>query len=238
MTEATEEKTVPTLPSRAELAASGLTKRNQEFMHQVVELVTETSQAALVAEVQTQLLAGQKTGQTAKQIFGSPAQALGLVKKVASEDNSELTPNQIYAAHPLWQLIVDNALAFGMLFMVMFGFMLMFSNVSRESAGAAGLVSLIGTAVFGGLFFSIVTKIMAAKEGSKLVKFGGAILLFLLWFGIYLGLAALPAIINPILPGWVYLVLAVITFFGFRYWRVRTKLVGGFMGGARRPVKR
>ncbi|TYC48996.1 DUF1129 family protein [Weissella muntiaci] len=238
MTEVNEQATTPELPSRAELANSGLTNRNQLFMHQVVELATEPGQAELAMKIQAQLLEGQKSGQTARQMFGTPAQALGLAKQVAVEEEG-LTPNQIYAAHPFWQLVLDNAMAFGMLFMVMFGFMLAFSsNVSRESAGAAGLTSLIGTAVFGAIFFSLATKFLAAKGGSRIVKFLGAALLFVAWFGLYLLLAGLPAAVNPIMPGWVYLVLAAITFFAFRYWRARTKIVGGFLGGTRRPRNR
>ncbi len=54
-----------------------LTKRNADFMHrlrkelQASKLSDEQRQAALI-DTETQLLEGQKTGTTAKQLFGTP----------------------------------------------------------------------------------------------------------------------------------------------------------------------
>ena len=76
MTESQEQTVTPTLPSRADLATSGLTKRNQDFIWQMVQLVEgDESKATLIAEVGAKLLDGQKTGTTARQLFNTPAEA-------------------------------------------------------------------------------------------------------------------------------------------------------------------
>ncbi|MBZ6069076.1 hypothetical protein K8375_02790 [Weissella cibaria] len=52
MTESQETQAQPALPTRADLATSGLTKRNQEFIWQMVQLVDgDASKAGLIAEV-------------------------------------------------------------------------------------------------------------------------------------------------------------------------------------------
>ena len=77
------------------------------------------------------------------------------------------------------------------------------------------------------------------KDGSKtpvLLKILISVGAFVLWFLAYLGFSYLPAVINPLLPGWLYLVFAVLAFIGFRFWRVKTGIQGGFLGGStRRP---
>ncbi|MBD1501437.1 DUF1129 family protein [Weissella cibaria] len=236
MTESQETQAQPALPTRVDLATSGLTKRNQEFIWQMVQLVDgDASKAGLIAEVGAKLLDGQKTGATAKQLFNTPAEALGFKAKQAAE-----TPARGYATYGFWPLMVDNAIAFFMMFSFMFGLTLMFSKANQAgSAGAAGITSLVLTSLLGGVFFAAVTMTLApSKDGvqtplwKKIVVSVGA---FVLWFLAYMGFAYLPSIINPLLPGWVYLILAVLAFIGFRFWRVKTGIQGGFLGSATRP---
>ena len=237
MTESQEQTVTPTLPSRADLATSGLTKRNQAFIWQMVQLVEgDESKATLIAEVGAKLLDGQKTGTTARQLFNTPAEALG-----RKANATEATPAPGYATYGFWPLLVDNAIAFFMMFSFMFGLTLLFSKASQTgSAGAAGITSLVLTSLLGGFFFAVVTMTLAPKkDGSKtpvLLKILISVGAFVLWFLAYLGFSYLPAVINPLLPGWLYLVFAVIAFIGFRFWRVKTGIQGGFLGGStRRP---
>lgn len=237
MAEETTVQEVPKLPTREELAATNLTKRNQEFMHQVTKLVTDVDkQGKLVQDIQAKLLVGQQSGQTAKQLFDTPANALGLVQK---EQAKQQNPASNYAKYSLWQLTLDNGLAFFMLFAFMFGLMLSFGGSNyQQSAGAAGIVSLILTAVIGGFLFAVVTKNMARQGVNKFVKILTSIIIFIAWFAMYMLLAMLPNTINPVLPGWIYIILAILAFIGFRYWRSRTGIQGGFLGGgSSRSVK-
>jgi uncharacterized membrane-anchored protein len=231
-----EQTQVTSLPTRADLAASGLSNKNQEFMAHVLKMVTdEAKQAPLVAEVQEKLLEGQRSGQTARQIYGTPAEALGLAAKERTVDARPTSA--IYASYPLWMLSVDNMMAFLMMFAAMFGIMGLASSSTMQAGTAAGIVSLIMTALIGGFAFAVVSKIMASTNVSRFVKFSSAIAIFFVWFGLYMLLAMLPKAINPVLPAWFYIALAVLVFVVFRVWRTRTKIVGGFLGGATRPTK-
>ncbi|WP_259703534.1 DUF1129 domain-containing protein [Weissella paramesenteroides] len=231
----------PTLPTVQELATSGLTNRNQEFIRQMVILANgDESKAQLITEVGAKLLTAQKTGVTAKQLYNSPAEAMGLKTEAEKSDD-----NRGYASYGFWPLAIDNAIAFFMMFSFMFGLTLLFSGVkssSAGSAGAAGITSLVLTSILGGIFFSAVTLTLAPRRDGKHVSFWKKTIVtvgaFAIWFLAYLGFAFLPAVINPLLPGWVYLVIAVIAFLGFRYWRAKTGIKGGFLGANAQPQSR
>ncbi|AOT55674.1 DUF1129 family protein [Weissella soli] len=226
-----EQPVAPVFPTRADLAASGLTKRNQNFVYAVTKLATnEKTQAPVIADIAAKLLAAQKKGTTAQQLFGTPAEALGIQ---VNETAQRTRPANNYANVKYRDLAIDNTLTFLMLFSFMFGLTLLFSKVGNaQGAGAAGITSLILTSVTGGLLFALVTKLMADDKIKRFYRIIGSILAFVLWFGIYMLLSILPAVINPVLPGWLYITLAVAAFFGFREWRKRTGISGGFLGSA------
>lgn len=218
-----------TMPTHSELAASGLSKRNQKFVYQAIELVENDGQyVSLIQKMETDLLEGQKVGKTAKQIYGTPAEALGMEAK-AQETQSQGT---VYSDFGYWDLAFDNMLTFLMLFSAMFGITLLFQKDASVNAGAAGILALALTSICGGLLFALITKIMARRDLGRVLRVLSAILAFALWFLIYMLASVLPKVINPVLPGWVYLIVAVVAFAGFRFLRKKTGIVGGFMGGS------
>ncbi|MDR3189785.1 MAG: DUF1129 domain-containing protein [Lactobacillaceae bacterium] len=231
-----EVQSVTILPTRADLAKSGLSKRNQSFVYDAAQLVTDSKkQAPLVADIAAQLLAGQKTGKTAKQLFGTPAEALGIKVK---EANIQAKSPSNYAKAKFTHLAIDNTLTFLMLFSFMFGLTMTFSKFSRgANGGAAGITSLLLTSITGGLLFALVTKIMANEKMNRWKRLLGAVAGFIVWFAVYLSLASLPPFINPLLPGYVYIAIAAIAFLGFRAWRKKTGISGGFLGSASRNRK-
>lgn len=217
------------LPTRAELAATGLNKRNQEFVYQAAELVTDEKLGLpLIQKIYDELLVHQKQGRTAKQIYGTPEAAMG-IQVEALKHETQANP---YADSNYWDLAVDNMLTFLMLFAVMFGITLLFQKDATVNAGAAGVTSLALTSIIGGLIFALITKIMARQDLGRFMRIMAAILAFVLWFMIYMLVSLLPAAVNPVLSGWFYLVVSAIAFFGFRAWRKRTGIVGGFMGAS------
>ena len=107
----------------------------------------------------------------------------------------------------------------------MFGLTLLFSKASQTgSAGAAGITSLVLTSLLGGFFFAVVTMTLAPKkDGSKtpvLLKILISVGAFELWFLAYLGFSYLPAVINPLLPG--YCRIRRNRLYRFRFWRKKT----------------
>ncbi|AVH75180.1 DUF1129 family protein [Weissella koreensis] len=226
--EATETE-VTEMPTHADLAESGLSNRNQKFVYQAIELVENDKQyLPLIQKMQSDLLEGQKVGKTAKQIYGTPAAALGMEVEAHNQQNQ----GTVYSDFGYWDLAFDNMLTFLMLFSAMFGITLLFQKDASVNAGAAGILALALTSICGGLLFALITKIMARSDLGRILRVISAILAFALWFLIYMLASVLPKVINPVLPGWIYLIVAVAAFAGFRYLRKRTGIVGGFMGGS------
>ncbi|WP_419153984.1 DUF1129 family protein [Weissella viridescens] len=241
-----ENQAVPALKTHAELAESGLTKRNQEFMWQVQSAANdEQINAGLVAEIESNLLEAQKSGATAKQIYGTPENALGIKTKEVQQSNSAQQASINYAANGFWKIAVDNSFVFFMMFSLMFGIMLLFSakqvTASGQNVGQLGVTALILTSITGGVFFAGWTMLMAPNaDGQRrgvIIRILGSLAIFAAWFGCYMGFGFLPAVINPLLPGWIYLVLAGLSFLGFQWWRRKTGMQGGFLGGAGKARK-
>lgn len=219
---------------------AGLTRKNEDFMYQLnkqldAQGATAEAKPALLEETMTALLEGQKTGQTAKGLFGTPtkhADELLHPKKTPAEQQQTSTV----------LMSVDNGLMFFAIFTFMFGLMGLMqpSTLKLAQHGSAGLVAIILVAVAGGAAFGFVNKILlpTVDENGKqhrrplwlrIVLVLGALVA---WILVYMLVAFLPNAINPVLNAWAYLILGVATFFGDVYFRQRYHIVGGFWGSS------
>lgn len=227
----------------------GLTKRSEEFMYQLNKQLDEQGikqdkkPEALKTTIDT-LLEGQKKGQTARQLFGTPA-----------EKADELINGPKKAPVPASQssfglLATDNGLMFFSIFALLFGFMGTFQSKALKAqaatSGTSGILAIILVAVFGGLLFAWVTKSIQpgsekAKQHSMWYKIGVVAVGLVAWIAIYFFVGFMPAKgINAQLPGLVYIVLAVIGFGVDIYLRRKYHIVGGALGGQPRqqPTRR
>ena len=206
-----------------------LTKRNEDFMFRLrkelkdSKLNDEQRQTAII-DTETKLLAGQKTGKTAKQLFGTPTQRLTELVEGPKKEKIEAQNNNY------WLRALDNALIFVALFAAMYGIMMAMQPKTIEQApGPAGVLSIILTSAMGGLGISYIYKIMAKqKKRPSIWKQGGiTIVAVILWMIFYTSFAMLPKIINPILPIYGYISLAIATFALRWYLRRKFQITGG-----------
>lgn len=209
-----------------------LTKRNEDFMFQLKKhLIGKIEANQLEPQLQTikeALLAGQLTGQTAKQLYGTPSQA---AEKLI--DPKQQTKQVPASEAGFWPTAIDNGLLFLSMFALLFGFFMLFNKTKVDMAAAPyGVISLILTAVSGGLIFAYIQSLLipnANKPKKPLwYRLIAIVLAVLLWMVIYMGVALIPRPINPILPGFVYIIIAVIGFAGRIYERRITGITGGF----------
>ncbi|QAR22862.1 DUF1129 domain-containing protein [Limosilactobacillus fermentum] len=219
---------------------AGLTRKNEDFMYQLnkqldAQGATAEAKTALLEETMTALLEGQKTGQTAKGLFGTPtkyADELLHPKKTPAEQQQTSTV----------LMSVDNGLMFFAIFTFMFGLigLMQPSTLKLAQHGSVGLVAIILVAVAGGAAFGFVNKILlpTVDENGKqhrrplwlrIVLVLGALMA---WILVYMLVAFLPNAINPVLNAWAYLILGVAAFFGDVYFRQRYHIVGGFWGSS------
>lgn len=117
---------------------AGLTRKNEDFMYQLnkqldAQGATAEAKTALLEETMTALLEGQKTGQTAKGLFGTPtkyADELLHPKKTPAEQQQTSTV----------LMSVDNGLMFFAIFTFMFGLigLMQPSTLKLAQHGSAG----------------------------------------------------------------------------------------------------
>ena len=208
-----------------------LTKRNADFMHrlrkelQASKLSDEQRQAALI-DTETQLLEGQKTGTTAKQLFGTPTDRFKAIVEGPKKAKMEAQSNNI------WLRAADNGLIFMALFAAMYALMMLIQPKSVQAApGPAGILAIILTSAVGGFGIAYIYRLIGnrKKRPSLWKQAGITVLAVILWIIFYTAFGALPPVINPMLPLAGYIVLAVAAFAGRWYLRRKFHIVGGLL---------
>ncbi|KRM11629.1 DUF1129 domain-containing protein [Paucilactobacillus suebicus] len=218
----------------------GLTKRNEEFMFQLNKQldeqgIKEDKKPDAIQTTIDALLEGQKKGDTAKRLFGTPTEK---ADELIHGPKQPVGGPREQSSFKL--LAIDNGLMFFNIFAIMFGLMGVFSPKSLSNqgsmSGTSGILAIILIAVFGGMLFAWVSKtIQPAPKGKPQhniwYKIGVVALALVVWIGIYFAVGFMPARgINAQLPGFVYIILAVAGFAGDIYLRRRYHIVGGAFG--------
>ncbi|MGV0168603.1 DUF1129 domain-containing protein [Furfurilactobacillus sp. WILCCON 0119] len=216
----------------------GLTKRNEEFMFQLNKMLdqrnyTGEKRNTQLDETLTKLQEGQKTGQTAKQLFGTPtAYAEELI-------NGPAKPGAVNGQGEMagfWPTAADSMLSILAIFTAMYGILGYFSKASAAQSGQMGIVGIILVSAVFGLGWAWLTPILNPASGHQRLPLW-RILLYMagLLVGILVLFAAvslLPQAINPIVPAWLYIVIALASFGGDMWIRRRFNVVGGMFSGA------
>ncbi|QBO36408.1 DUF1129 domain-containing protein [Periweissella cryptocerci] len=217
----------------------GLTKRNEDFMFQLNKhldasgMVGGDKRVAL-EEVVEELKAGQKAGKTAKQLYGTASEKAASINQPKRQGLSGNNKG-------FWPNAIDTALMFFAMFSLVFGISMM---TAKGNTGATyGIVGLLLTAISGGLIFAYIQGILAPAnpDNRKPIWFRIVItiLAVLIWMAFYgVSFTVIPKALNPGLPGFVYIILAVIAFVGFILERRVTGISGGMFGGPSNNVKK
>lgn len=210
-----------------------LTKKNDAYVRQFEKLLrnsgklSEPEITTAVTDITNQILVGQPKGQTANQLLGTPTQA---AQQYAPATPAGKPGRKKLHEYDVTTLVIDTAMAIFMLFGVVFGLSGLFAP---EAAGNTGITSLVLIAIFGGLVYTRIILALtpnpaAPKQMSRNKRWALLGVAMLLWIVGFMGLSLIPVAINPILPGWIYLLLAVVAFGIFRWNRQRSGLSGGF----------
>jgi uncharacterized membrane-anchored protein len=209
-----------------------LTKKNDAYVRQFEKLLrssgklSEPEITTAVNDITNQILVGQPKGQTANQLLGTPTQA---AQQYAPTTTGKPGRKKLHE-YDVAPLVIDTAMAIFILFGVVFGLSGLFAP---QAAGNTGITSLVLIAIFGGIVYTRIILALTpnpAKPNQMGRNKRWALLgvAMLLWIVGFMGLSLIPTAINPILPGWVYLLLAVVAFGIFRWNRQRSGLSGGF----------
>ena len=220
----------------------GLTRKNEEFVYQLNKQLAAKGIAAdkkseYLDDTINKLQAGQKKGQTAKAMFGTPT---AYVEELTNPKKKEAT---VQGTSNFGLLALDNGMMFFAIFSFMFG-LIAFMNPGSLSPnghyGSSGLTAILIVAIAGGLLFGYIAKIMAPykdKKTGKVVqrslwaRIGMIVLAFAIWIGIYTLTALLPNSINPQTNKWVYIILGIVVFGADLYLRTRFHIVNNVFAG-------
>lgn len=225
----------------------GLTRKNEEFMYQLnkqldAQGAKPDKKAEMLENTINQLKDAQKTGKTAKQLFGTPTKhAHDLLHQQAGTTGRQLSSFGL--------LFVDNSLMFLAIFSLMYGLLAFFSPnafADQKQVGTAGVTAMIIIALSGGAAFAYMAK---ATEPVKDKKTGRWVrkplgrrflyiaLSFVVWMGIYFLCSLLPNAINPQMNKWAYVIIGVAAFVGDLYFRRVFHVVGSAFARQGTPSK-
>lgn len=213
-----------------------LTKRNQQFLLAVDKnLVAANLTAAIRRDIYTEmaetLVEGQHTGQTARQLYGTPTECASVILKqqFPTESDGEKSPD--------WQIALDGALILGSVFTFITGFSLMRAGEgATTTAMSMGLITLILNYIVAGFSMLSTSKVlpnMDAPKGQRgyIKYFTVSFASMLVWVAVVtLSSVFLPASINPMLPYELYLLIGAGTFFLRFYLKKKWNIKGGLFG--------
>ncbi|GAA2912499.1 DUF1129 domain-containing protein [Enterococcus pseudoavium] len=215
-----------------------LTKRNEQYifdLKKALKAANLTEEQTIVAlnEMLPTMVEEQKTGKTARQLFGTVSERLDTIVNKPAEQKKSTT------ASLMW---LDNFLMiFGMLGLLT-GIMGLFVSRGTQTV-TYGLTALIVASAVGGLIFYMMYLFVYQYEQpgadkSKKPKTWKTVLMLgsvtLVWFLVFNGTALLPPSLNPILDPMVMVVLAAIALAVRYYLKKRFGIISSLASAPRK----
>lgn len=142
----------------------GLTRKNEEFIYQLNKQldrlgVAKDKRDTMINETVAKLQAGQKKGQTAKTLFGTPTEYAKELKNPKPKDEPA------DGKQSMKLLSIDNTLIFFSIFTFMYGIMFLLSPeiLKTKQYGSSGITAIVLVAVIGGV--SLATLCSSCNRG-------------------------------------------------------------------------
>ncbi|MBG9981286.1 DUF1129 family protein [Facklamia sp. DSM 111018] len=210
-----------------------LTKRNRQFLfdidkHLSTENIDASVKSMAFSEMAQTLIEGQRTGHTARQIYGTPTETADAIRQTHSTKSEELEKS------PDWQIAIDGGLMLGSIFTIITGFTVMMGKSGTAQQGfLMGGLTLIINYLVAGYAMMETAKVLPNPDAPKGEKgyakyFLVSTATMVLWIGLVMfSQYFLPRIINPILPALVYLIIGGISLLLRFYLKNKWKIEGG-----------
>jgi uncharacterized membrane-anchored protein len=222
---------------RAAFDNIGLTKRNSDYMFRFNQALQGTKlpvdkKSEIITETIEALKEGQKTGKTAKNLYGGDV-------NVRVKELVEGPKRPEGADDPYWPSALYNGLTFFAIFSIMFGIMYLLSPSTQKNSQPVGIISIIFSAVIAGLALPLVPRLFDPKRDHKYslwARIPMVIVFVIAWLLLFYAMAYLPFYLNPVLTAWPQLILGALAGLGSFYVRRRWDLQQGFFssGSSRR----
>lgn len=223
--------TVSTLKGVSQTIFDRLTKKNQQYLLSVAKQLEAdnldtSASSAVFTEIAETLIQGQKTGQTAKHLYGTPTECANIIRdqhfpKEVKKEDVPSAPKYI---------ALDGSLLLGSIYTLMTGVSMM--NTRIENVGV-GLLTLIVNYIVAGFAMLLIARNLPNPDAPKGEKgyfryFGMATLAMLSWVAaVSLTTAFIPPVINPLLPASALIIIGGITLVARFYIKKRFNIKGG-----------
>lgn len=205
----------------------GLTKRNAEYMFKFNQALGPTKFSAeqkktIIQSMVQQLLDGQKSGKTAKNMWGTVDQKL---QNTVHPPARPADPRRDY-----WKNAGYNAVLFLTIFFLMYGVLYFLPTKGGQHSPMMGITGILISAAIAGLGIPVVTMMFTPEVKHKYsvwIRIILVILFLIVWMGIFTVSSILPPIMNPVLNPIVYIVLGVLSGLASFYIKRRFRITGG-----------
>lgn len=223
------EKTLEQTKNENSVLWSELTKRNEQYMIGLDRALTqanynEESKHTLYNKMMKELVANQKSGTTARQLYGTVSEcAENVLQRQEATVSSERSPD--------WLIALDGGLLLGAIFALISGTSLL--TAGENTQPGMGIVSLILNFIAGGLSMLIVSKyqpdVNAPKGKKGYFKYIGVLILSMVFWMLAMTatMVLVPPAINISLPATAYLIIGALSFALRVYLKKKFSITGG-----------
>lgn len=208
---------------------SELTKRNEQYMIGLDRALTqanydEESKHTLYNKMMEELVTNQKSGTTARQLYGTVSEcAENVLQRQEATVSSERSPD--------WLIALDGGLLLGAIFALISGTSLL--TAGENTQPGMGIISLILNFIAGGLSMLIVSKyqpdVNAPKGKKGYFKYIGVLILSMVFWMLAMTatMVLVPPAINISLPATAYLIIGALSFALRVYLKKKFNITGG-----------
>lgn len=223
------EKTLEQIKNENSVLWSELTKRNEQYMIGLDRALTqanygEESKHTLYNKMMKELVANQKSGTTARQLYGTVSEcAENVLQRQEATVSSERSPD--------WLIALDGGLLLGAIFALISGTSLL--TAGENTQPGMGIISLILNFIAGGLSMLIVSKyqpdVNAPKGKKGYFKYIGVLILSMVFWMLAMTatMVLVPPAINISLPATAYLIIGALSFALRVYLKKKFSITGG-----------
>lgn len=189
----------------------GLTKRNAEYMFKFNQALGATKLSAdkkneAVQTMVQELLEGQKSGKTARNMWGTVDQK---IETTVHPPARPADPRRDY-----WKNAGYNAVLFLTIFFLMYGVLWFLPTKGGQHSPMMGITGILISAAVAGLGIPIVTMMFTPGVKHRFsiwIRIILVVLFLIVWMGIFTLSSILPPVLNPVLNPIVYIVLGVLS---------------------------
>lgn len=202
----------------------GLTKRNAEYMFKFTQVfanvkMDKDQKQTVVDQMVADLIAGQKSGKTAKNMWGT------VDEKINSIVNP---PKKAVSTTDYWPNALYNMILFLMIFTIVYGITGMFTKTTVNTT--MGITGVVLTAVIAGLGIPVLSMLIAPNVKHKYSLWLRILMVvgfFFIWMLVFFVVGLIPRGLNPIPNPWVYITIGVLAGLAAFWYKHKFNITGG-----------